>query len=182
TWTLSWCPAWCSPSSRGCTSGPTTSRCPRSCAVSRCGSRTTSSSAPTAPRRTSASPCPAAPTTSRRGWQAYARAEHSTGRLGRAWRLSGAVGHALLTHVPGAAGTAEHLAAGLDPVAQDPDPAVRARRRHHMGGALEAVEGAGALPLGHGEGLVVLVAAGVTRRHRALLSGQSTGLSGSWPS
>ena len=40
--------AWCSPSSRGCTSRPTTCSCPRRCAASASGSRTTSWSPPTA--------------------------------------------------------------------------------------------------------------------------------------
>ncbi len=43
TWTASCRRAWCSRSSRGSTSSPTTSRCPRSSAASVCGSRTTSS-------------------------------------------------------------------------------------------------------------------------------------------
>jgi methionine aminopeptidase len=43
TSTGSWRPAWCSPSSRACTSSPTTSRCRSASAGSACGSRTTSS-------------------------------------------------------------------------------------------------------------------------------------------
>ena len=43
-------PAWSSPSSPACTSRPTTSSCPRSCAASACGSRTTCWSPRTAAR------------------------------------------------------------------------------------------------------------------------------------
>ena len=61
-------PAWCSPSSRGCTSRRTTCSSPRSCAASASGSRTTSWSPPTAPG-TCRPPSPAPRPTSSRGWR-----------------------------------------------------------------------------------------------------------------
>jgi len=62
---------------------------------------------------------------------------------------------------------------GLDPVAEDAAPAVSAGRGHGVGRALEAVERAGPLALGDGEGLVVVVAAGVAGGHDRLLVGRA---------
>ena len=68
--------AWCSPSSPASTSRRTTCSCPRSCAASASGSRTTSWSPPTAsatsPRRSRATR-----TRSRRGWRSCAAERHA---------------------------------------------------------------------------------------------------------
>lgn len=45
---------------------------------------------------------------------------------------------------------------------EDPDPAVCAGGRHEVDGAFEAVEGALLTEVGEGEGLVVVVSAGIT--------------------
>src|SRR5438874_6929253 len=69
----------------------------------------------------------------------------------------------------GAVGAAVHRAVVLHAVADHLAAAVAAVRREGVDSALERVEGLGTTLLGHGERLVVVVAAHVTLRHRSTL-------------
>src|SRR5262245_52009163 len=80
------------------------------------------------------------------------------------------VGNALDALVPGAMGAAVGLALRLDAVADDAAVAMGTARGHGVDGAFEAVESHGAAALGDAQGLVVVVAADVAGRHRALLA------------
>src|SRR5690625_5577790 len=68
--------------------------------------------------------------------------------------------------VPRAVRTAIERGVDLDPVPEDPHTAALAAGGHDVRGALEAVEHAAALALGHGDRLVVVVATGIAGSHR----------------
>ena len=72
-------------------------------------------------------------------------------------------------------------ACDLDAVTEDPAAAVLAGGRHRVRRALEAVERAGLLTSGHGEGLVVVVAAGVARGHRRSAFPEGTSFTPGYP-
>jgi hypothetical protein len=83
---------------------------------------------------------------------------------------SGSVGQRGDPDLQGAVGAAEEVAVGLDAVADDLRTALLAPGCGDVDRALEAVEDVGApVVRRHGERLVVLVAAAVTRRHRPSL-------------